>query len=55
MACRDGLAVFLALNCARHATEVYHNFGLLAGVLAVVFMLAAGEVLRAWIKMIKLR
>lgn len=45
--------MFLALNCAKHAAEVYYKFGFAAGVIAIVFMLAFGEVIRAWIKMLR--
>lgn len=50
---RDAVAMFLAISCAKHATEVYARFGFFAGVMAIIGLLTCGEVVRAWIRMLR--
>lgn len=48
-------AAWFAISLSYHASNIYEKRGIMAALLAVVFMLAFGEVLRTWIKMIKSR
>lgn len=52
---RVAIGLFLAYQFARHATWVFHKWGLIAGATAMVFMLAYGEAAETWFKMIKSR
>lgn len=49
------IAVIFAVQLGLHAANVYSKFGFFAACIAIVFMLAFGEVLRSWIKMIRSR
>lgn len=46
------VAAVLALNMGRHVVNVLNDHGAIAALLALIFLLAFGEMITVWVKVI---